>query len=576
MVTAPTGANSGRMKKYTSIVTLMLFVTQVNAANITATLDRNVVGINESFQLRLEADGNTGEPDFSPLQKDFDILDQAHSKNLSVINGVTSRQLVWNLVLMAKKVGELQIPAISFGNDKSQAINIVAKQQADKSSVRDGMYLDLEADINQPFVQQQVVLTVRLFLRQGEVSSATLSELEVEGVDTIIERLGEDKDYQEIRDGLRWRIVERKYVVFPQQTGHMTVKPLTFSGHIRNRSNIQGFDIFNQAPTKRFVIRSESITLPVREPPASFGPGWLPAKTLTMEESWPERLEAKVGDPITRQITIKAEGLTAAQLPELPIALPDGLRVYPEQAKLSNSGNRRGVVGTRIETIAIIPTEPGPIVLPEIRMAWWNVDKQQPELATIPSRTLEVASSVADSMQQTPTTSAGVSEEELAQTESDNALGMESVQFESGPWWPWVSLGFALMWLITIAVWVFDRRRNQQVTVDIKNSNPRIDLKRTLTNLKQACESEDAAVTRDALLLWGAALWPDTPPRNLGQMASRCGEPLSHSIRSLEQVLYGAGKDWSSALLAEQASTFKVKEDADRSEQGITLEPMYR
>lgn len=559
------------------VVALLLFVTvQVSAANITTTLDRNVVGVNESFQLTFKTDGSTGEPDFSPLQKDFDILDQAHSKNLSIINGQTSRQLVWDLILMAKKVGELQVPAISFGNDESQAINITVKQKVDKRGNQDRMYLNIEVDTEQPFVQQQVVLTVRLFLRQGEVSSATLSELEVKGVDAIVERFGEDKNYQEMRDGLRWRIVERKYVVFPQQSGQMTFEPLTFSGHIRERSSTQGFSIFSQTPAKRFVLRSESVTLPVREPPASFGSDWLPAKTLTIEESWPEQQKAKVGDPITRQLAIKAEGLTAAQLPELNLGLPDGLRAYPEQPKLSDTGNSRGVVGTRTETTAIIPTQPGILVLPEIQLAWWNVDKQQPELATVPARTVEVIPAEPAQAGQTPTTSAGVSEGKLAQAENDNAIGMESLQFESNSWWPWVSLCLAVMWLITLTVWVLDRRRHKKQTGDAKHPLPKADLKQALAELRQACQDDDAAAARDALLKWASALWPDVPPRNLGQLASRCGEPLSHNIHSLEQVLYANKTGWDSALMAKQASMFKPKEDARRSRPVIALEPMYR
>ncbi|MBT8130573.1 MAG: BatD family protein, partial [Gammaproteobacteria bacterium] len=58
------------------------------AANITARLSHNPVSLDETFHLIYEADSNVdGEPDFSVLTKDFEILSSSQSTNMRSVNG---------------------------------------------------------------------------------------------------------------------------------------------------------------------------------------------------------------------------------------------------------------------------------------------------------------------------------------------------------------------------------------------------------------------------------------------------------------------------------------------------------
>lgn len=556
----------------TAAIWLCLLTSLAFGAGVVATVDRNVIAVNESFQLTFETDANTGQPDFSPLQQDFEILNQSQSQNLSIVNGQTSRQFLWDLTLMATQAGDFQIPVISFGTEKSQPIDISVKNQGTMQDDDKTIDLDVEVDVEQPYVQQQVIFTVRLS-RSVDIASASLSELQVEGVDAIVERLGDDKEYQVMRNGRRWRVVERTYVVFPQQSGHMIIRPLRFQGNLLTRSNL-GFDIFNQSTSRPVVLKSESVTLRVREPPASSAAHWLPAKNLTLAESWPVQDEVKVGDPITREITIQANGLTAAQLPELDLVLPDSLRIYPEQPRLEDAGGADGVIGTRIETAAIIPTQPGTIALPEVQLAWWNIDKQQPELAIIPARTIEVGAGL---VQAQPITTLSPVESPptqsvAASTDVDNQSGRPML----GDWWPWVSLGLGVAWLITIIMWLVERQSKKHKPEVVEASPTRVDPKHALAELKQAIHSNNAAKSRDALIKWGRALWPQTPPTNLGQLATLCGGPLSHRVRDLEQALYARNTDWDGKRLWQELLAFKLTSTDKPGQDKLALEPLYR
>lgn len=106
------------------------------SAEISATLSRNPISIDESFQLILESDSATdGDPDFSVLERDFRIVSQSQSQNIRMINGKVSRSTTWNLTLLAQQTGRLTIPAVAFGSDSSKPLTIMVKRAAPRSRV---------------------------------------------------------------------------------------------------------------------------------------------------------------------------------------------------------------------------------------------------------------------------------------------------------------------------------------------------------------------------------------------------------------------------------------------------------
>ena len=149
---------------------LLSFSSSAQATNIVASLDRSHVFLDESFRLELTADDSVDEdPDFSPLHKNFEILNQSQSTNMSYVNGQYSRKGVWSLELMAKTTGALTIPSIAFGNDRSPALRIQIKDPATAKKPAQGTnqeaFLEVEIDEKTAWVQSQVIVNVRLFSR---------------------------------------------------------------------------------------------------------------------------------------------------------------------------------------------------------------------------------------------------------------------------------------------------------------------------------------------------------------------------------------------------------------------------
>ena len=88
-------------------------------------LDRNPVAVNESFTSpSTRRAASDGEPDFSPLETCFDILNQSQSSRVQIVNGRMDSTKQWQLTLMARDAGRYTLPAIEFGKDRSNPLEL--------------------------------------------------------------------------------------------------------------------------------------------------------------------------------------------------------------------------------------------------------------------------------------------------------------------------------------------------------------------------------------------------------------------------------------------------------------------
>ena len=79
-------------------------------------MDRSEIETDETLQLTVTYSGQaiTGEPNFSALKRDFEIVSNSQQQQYSWVNGETKSSTDWKIVLIPKKQGQLIIPALSF------------------------------------------------------------------------------------------------------------------------------------------------------------------------------------------------------------------------------------------------------------------------------------------------------------------------------------------------------------------------------------------------------------------------------------------------------------------------------
>ena len=552
-----------------SLLFLALITSTALAANINVQVDRDPVAINESFKIIFDVDESVSDnPDFSVLQQDFEILSRNQSSNMQIINGNISRQTRWTLFVMAKHTGKLKIPSIRIGSDNSPAITVTIKEQAssnDAASENKEMFIEVEAKPTTGYVQSQVLFRIR-FYRAININGANMSEPSISGGEVVMEKLGDDNSYETHRDGRRYIVIERNYALFPQQSGTLTIEPISMDVQIPVVARGM-FDPFGQNSTTR-RLKSESIMLDIKPIPTSMqGSTWLPASDLRLTESWSQQPETfRVGEPITRTLTIKTEGLTAAQLPSLAMSDSGNYKTYPDQPRLNDKRGSRGISGTRQEKIAIIPTQAGQLTLPEIKINWWNVNSNRMESATLATRTIQVAPGTATTQITAEPAPQTMTPEQtpapISITKEENGLNTGLIIF------------LALGWFITVLAWFISSRN--KTTQQANTAKPDSSAKADLSSVKKACLVNDPQQTSTTLINWARRYWPESPPANLGEIGRRLGENVQAQIEQLDQALYGhhPGAWQGDALWQALSVAARSKSKKAAKEQSLLL-PLY-
>ncbi|MEQ1529114.1 MAG: BatD family protein, partial [Methylococcales bacterium] len=326
------------------------------ATQISVAVDRNPVSIDESFQITFTANESPDDdPDFAPLEEDLEVLNQSHASNSSWINGKSSKTIQWTLNVMARQAGNLTIPAIKFGNDVSDTATVKVIQGAVKKDIAtdEDLFLEVEATPQDPYVQSQVIYIMRLYVRVN-IAQASLNEPEI--ADAVVEKLGEDSKYTTQVNGVEYSVIERRYAIFPQKSGTLTIKPLMLTAEVitNSRPSFNGF--FNSQVTQTKHVKSKPISLNVKPAPAGFsGQHWLSAQELVLKQEWSgDNQQIKVGEPLTRTLTLLAKGTTVGQLPELNTSKTDEhLKSYPDQPVLQEQKKSEGVLAFREEKVAL-------------------------------------------------------------------------------------------------------------------------------------------------------------------------------------------------------------------------------
>lgn len=541
------------------------------AAKIDVTLDRNRISIEESVKVTFTAiDSPDDSPNFGPLEKDFDILKQRRSSNSSWVNGKYSKKIQWILHIMPKEAGRTKIPSIAFGRDKSPAKALLV-MKADEVIQKQNSELFLKAEVSpeKPYVQSQVIYTLKLYSRI-ELAQASISELEVK--DAVVEKLADAKKYTSNLNGVEYRVHELNYAIFPQKSGVMIINPMVLTAELATNSRTRFNGFFNRQMGKTKRIKSDTLTVNVQAVPDKFsGKQWMPAIHVVLEEKWSGDTEAiKVGEPLTRTITLLAIGNTVALLPELHRELSTvDLKTYPDQPVLKEQKRAEGLISFREEKIAYIPSKPGKYTLPAVEIPWFNTTTQTMQVARIAEKIVTATSSPLS--QQEIKVIEPPKQSTTLKTVDDKALEAPAVIGNENNVWMWLSLALAFGWLMTM-IYIFVNRKPKQQIKPV--SQREVKLKETVNSIKKACAGNDPIACKNALMIWGNIKFNCS---NLSDIASQSDARLRDEIQLLNQNLYAnQTESWQGKKLFQAFTENKAREEVSNHQNNDVLEPLYK
>ena len=551
----------------------------VYAGNLTASVDRDELGLEETFTLVLRYDEQINTtPDYELLRKDFDILNTQSGTQMSIINGSMEASTEWKIALAPKRIGKLLIPSFTIDGAISDAIEITVEGKSKSPKNTDNnVTVEVETSKDTSYVQEQIIVTLRLYTTVG-LNGIELQPLQVK--DALVVNIDE-KQYQTNINGRPGAVVETRYAVFPQQSGELIIPSMLYQVSVSSGQRDLWDRFYGNSQNNILRLRTDEQRINVLPAPASVTAGdWLPALNVSLSEHWSTSLDSlKVGEPITRSITVKADGLTAGQINPLQLAPIDGLTFYNDQAQTDDQKSANGVEGSRIETIAIVPTKAGHFTLPEIKLNWWDTKSNSIRTATLPAVSLTVG---LGDMTQLAAPANEIEEPTSVDINTDLSTiePQQTVVQEKTPLWLYISNALALIVALFFALRFWQTKRElvalyttERAELNALNQNEN----EAWNNFKRTLADKELTALRKALINWAQVYWNNESITSLQAIATQAHEPaLTEELRKLDEAMFSAHSSAPDTevllqLLANLRKT-KHKKTADNKK----LRPLYK
>lgn len=562
---------------------------------IEASIDKNPVMLDESFTLTVTANGDVNRDAFdsSGLLSTFVVGRTSVSSQTRMVNFETSRTTTWSTTLFPRETGDFTIPAFQIEGQVSQPITVsVIPVSAGTNSESRDIFVTTELDKDTVYLHQQVKYSVKLYLAR-EIERGSLQAPELDNAE--IQQIGKDAEYTEILNGKRYRIIERDFVIIPQRSGEFTINGPIFQGDVIANSR-QSFGFFNRTQSVSRVGPSQKLN--VLAIPDSVSGTFLPSEFVDIHQEWSEDPKTwRVGEPITRTITLTAVGLTESLLPEIDDKYPPDVKTYPDQANTATAENEQSLVAQRTESIALIPSRAGQFVIPPVEVEWFNVVTESIESAQLPAQSVTVlpatggnppSSNVGNNA--TSLQNNGLAQENRIENNNpvsgiasssnlEAQLGLLQEQFDSlesrTQYWQWSTYALSALILVIFVVYLLSRfKQPKQIDIaknEVAHSEP--DYWKKLIN---DVSKQNVRMVKTSLLAWLQQATSlnsadiSTILKALGQQS------ILDELNMMYESQYGnKPSDWQESKLKNQLTVLRNELIQKRKSTTATLKPLY-
>jgi hypothetical protein len=365
-------------------------------------------------------------------------------------------------------------------------------------------------------VGQKATLLVTVLAPNYMPTPPALPDFQVRNA--VTRRLGAVNQVDQ-REGVTYAGVQYEFAVFPQEPGFYSVSDQKIT-----------VTYANDPPRSRTV----SIALPriafeafIPDPAQHLDP-FIAAARLTLTQEVKQSSHAlKVGDSVTRTLTVKADGTPAMLLPVTTFAKIDGLAVYPGQPAVQDNFDQRtsALSAVRIDEATYMLEKPGSFTLPAIELAWWNVRDGKIEHARADAIVLHVTDNPA--------------------LQESGSIGRKEVNGQWRAFLDWVFdhvlLSAVVLLTLIAASWIAPRA--------VRSLRHRIALKReaylsseawSFAQLQAAARGHDPKKIYMSLLDWLERFGPLKPLETISAFKQSAQDPeLDHEIALLEGHAFG-------------------------------------
>lgn len=556
------------MKKFLlSFLSFLIFTASASAQDFTAKVNRQEIPQGEILMLTLEYQGGqtSQKPGLEVLNRNFNIFSISQAVQHNYINGKSSQSQQWDVALMPKETGKILIPSVALGSLSSNPIeiNVIPASPQNTAAGKEMPRYAIEAKINNPnpYVQQETDLTVTIY-DAGGLNGEAPGFIDDGKNDWNIIPLGEPTLESKVINGRTIRVITYKYALFPQRSGQLTVPTVQFNGYYltggRGSNNdplrqILGVDLadmgFNfadiYATRNPVLLTTEPISVNVKPAaPASAGKWWLPAQKVELYSEWqPTPPLFKAGEAVTRNIYLKAWGVTDKQLPDLNFAPAPGMKLYPEKPVSTNKMENGVITATSKIANVYIPSKPGKSLIPEISVDWFNVKTGKMETASLPAMEITVQPGNAEITISEEPASEAIQKNMKENPPTEETHPKKSIKLpentSEAQGYLWIAVAFLAG--IFVSYLLFSRGRTDE---NGENKNCRD----FANDVLRFARHKDFRALRDSLLFWARKKYGDESISNFREIAQYTQNPeFSKVLNTLSENMYATeSNEWDS------------------------------
>ena len=535
------------------------FAGMAAAASIEAEIDRNEASLQDRLVLTLTVTGSGGAEPVLPELAAFEVVPAGQSRQFNFINGRASSSISYRYLLLPREVGEFVIgpAAVEIDGQRltSQPFSVRIRQAGAASGQQSDLFLTTQLSTATPYVGQQVLFTWRLY-RRARIADARLDPFEFDGF--LVEDLGEVREFETQVNGRTFMVSEIRKALFPQEQGELVIPATRLSCEVaarnRRRSNSVFSDMFGRVATESKVLRSEPIQVGVRPlptSPADFS-GLVGSFDLSSKVS---RRELRVGETVTLTLAISGHG-NVQMIPEPSLPELTAVKIYDDKPGSSIDRQPSGLSGSRTFRKALVPQAAGSLVVPPVRLVYFDPDASAYRTATtaeIPLRILPAEGQEELRLTETLAPSTGkVAVRILAEDILPVYAGIDGIGGPARPALPLLTVMLLLPLLLYLSALAAARRRHRY-RLDAGLERRRRALARARRLLQKIVGDSDGGMTEalsrclreflgDKLGLEGIALTAADARRHLAGRGLEQGrvDQVGNLLERLEAARYGS------------------------------------
>ncbi len=395
------------IKRISSIIIFIFMLNLVSTADakeikIFISIDKTRVEVGNHFRLTIGVQGafDTDIPQITPPENFILMYGPSVSTQTSIVNNVVTIFRGFTYSFSPTETGKFELgPASLEYKGKVYTSDIVRievvkrtpfeggvtpdRERSKRIDIYKRIFIELTTDKKEAYIYEQIIESFKLFFQKG----LPIDNLDYDAASTksfLAEKLGEERRYEEVRDGILYNVIELRTALFPLVSGNIEIPPAKFKCDIIIRQQSYSNSIFDEFigrggrkyPIERSTdsIKLKIKSLPELDKPEDFA-GTVGKFTMDVLA---KPIKVKVGDPITLSINIRGEG--NIQTIGEPVITPGDekdFKIYPAETDMTITDRGEGIRGEKLFSKVIEPQHEDIDFIPVISFSYFDPELEK-------------------------------------------------------------------------------------------------------------------------------------------------------------------------------------------------------